>query len=366
MNDQHFMQMALDLAVKGEGFTSPNPMVGAVVVKDGRVVGSGFHEAVGGPHAEVNALSAAGKLAAGSTLYVTLEPCNHTGRTPPCTEKILSAGISRVVVAMPDPNQQVAGGGSEYLKQCGLEVISGVCEQQARKQNEAFIKYIKTAKPFVIAKCAATLDGRIATRTGDSKWVTGEAARRHVHRLRHAVDAVMVGINTVNRDDPSLTARLEDRRTNDPIRIILDTHLSIDPHARVLNQDSDVDTIVVAGPGAKQNKKTVLEKDGARVIEAPLKNRRIDLASLMQQIGAMGITSLLIEGGGRVLASAFQAGIVDKVLFFYAPKILGGDDGVPICSGPGPELMSQSLSIKDISVLRFDDDILIEGYVEKA
>lgn len=366
MNDQHFMQMALGLAVKGEGFTSPNPMVGAVVVKDDKVVGSGFHETVGGPHAEVNALSAAGKLAAGSTLYVTLEPCNHTGRTPPCTEKILSAGISRVVVAMPDPNQHVTGGGSEYLKQCGLEVISGVCEQQARKQNEAFIKYITTAKPFVIAKCAATLDGRIATRTGDSKWVTGEAARRHVHRLRHAVDAIMVGINTVNRDDPSLTTRLEDRRANDPIRIILDTHLSIEPHARVLQQDSAVDTIVVAGPGAEQNKKTVLEKAGARVIEAPLKNSRIDLASLMQQLGAMGITSLLVEGGGRVLASAFKAGVVDKVLFFYAPKILGGDDGVPICSGPGPELMSQSLSIKDISVLRFDDDILIEGYVEKA
>jgi diaminohydroxyphosphoribosylaminopyrimidine deaminase/5-amino-6-(5-phosphoribosylamino)uracil reductase len=366
MDDKHFMQMALDLAVKGEGFTSPNPMVGAVVVKNGKVVGSGFHETVGGPHAEVNAIGAAGRQAAGATLYVTLEPCNHTGRTPPCTEKILSAGISRVVVAMPDPNQHVAGGGSEYLKQHGLKVATGVCEQQARQQNEAFIKYITTAKPFVIAKCAATLDGRIATRTGDSKWVTGEAARRHVHRLRHAVDAIMVGINTVDKDDPSLTTRLEDRQAKDPIRIILDTHLSIEPHARVLQQDSAVDTILVAGQGVKQNKKTVLEKAGARVIEAPLKNSRIDLAALMQQLGAMEICSLLVEGGSRVLASAFQAGIIDKIQFFYAPKVLGGDDGIPICSGPGPELMNQSFQIKDINVQRFDDDILIEGYVEKA
>jgi len=366
MNDKRYMQMALDLAVKGEGFTSPNPMVGAVVVKDGKVVGSGFHEAVGGPHAEVNALRTAGTLAAGATLYVTLEPCNHTGRTPPCTEKILSAGISRVVVAMPDPNQNVAGGGSKYLKQHGLEVATGVCEQQACQQNEAFIKYITSGQPFVIAKCAATLDGRIATRTGDSKWVTGEAARRYVHRIRHAADAIMVGINTVQQDDPSLTTRLDGRQGKDPVRIILDTRLSIAADAKILQQASDADTILVAGPGVEQNKKTVLEMAGARVIEAPLKNRRIDLAVLMQQLGAMEISSLLVEGGSQVLASAFQAGIVDKVQFFYAPKVLGGDDGIPICSGPGPELMNQSVPIKDISVQRFGDDILIEGYVEKA
>ena len=366
MDDQHFMQMALDLAIKGEGFTSPNPMVGAAVVKDGKVVGDGFHEVCGGPHAEVNAIDAAGKLAAGATLFVTLEPCNHTGRTPPCTEKILNAGITRVVVAMPDPNGNVVGGGSEHLKQHGIEVTTGVCEAQAQKQNEVFIKYVRTGQPFVIAKCAATLDGRIATRTGDSKWVTGEAARRFVHHLRHAVDAIMVGINTVHKDDPSLTTRLEDREGKDPIRIILDTHLSIVPDARVLHQASAADTILVAGKGVGHNKKTVLEKAGVRVIEASLKNNRIDMASLLVQLGAMEISSLLIEGGSRVLASAFRAGIVDKVQFFYAPKILGGDDGVPICRGPGAELMSQSVALKDISVHRFDDDVLIEGYVEKT
>ena len=365
-DDKHFMHMALSLAIKGQGYTSPNPMVGAVVVNAGKVVGEGYHEVAGGPHAEVNAIDAAGELAAGATLFVTLEPCNHTGRTPPCTQKILDAGISRVVVAMPDPNEKVVGGGSEYLEQHGLQVTTGVCEKQVRKQNEAFIKYVTTGQPFVIAKCAATLDGRIATRTGDSKWVTGEAARRYVHRLRHTVDAIMVGINTVQKDDPSLTTRLDDREGKDPVRIILDTHLSIAPGARVLQQASGSETILVAGKGVEQNKKTALAKAGARVIEASLANNQIDLAVLMVQLGAREISSILIEGGSRVMASAFKAGIVDKVQFFYAPKILGGDDGVPICSGPGAELMSQCVALKNISVHRFDDDVLIEGYIEKA
>ena len=364
-DDQQYMQMALDLAIKGEGYTSPNPMVGAAVVKDGKIVGQGYHEMVGGPHAEVNALNAAGERAVGATLFVTLEPCNHTGRTLPCTQKILQAGIRRVVVAMSDPNENVVGGGSEYLKRHGLEVTTGVCEAQARKLNEAFIKYVTTGQPFVIAKCAATLDGRIATRTGDSKWVTGEAARRFVHRLRHAVDAIMVGINTVTVDNPSLTTRLDDRECKDPVRIILDSHLSIPPSARVLQQTSGSDTILVAGKGVERNKKSALERAGARVIEAELRNNQIDMAALMVQLGAREISSILIEGGSRVMASAFSTGIVDKVQFFYAPKILGGDDGVPICSGPGPELMNQSVAIKDIAVHRFDDDVLIEGYIEK-
>ena len=366
MNDQYFMQMALDLAIKGEGFTSPNPMVGAVVVQDCKLVGGGFHEVVGGAHAEVNAIDAAGNLASGATLYVTLEPFNHTGRTPPCTQKILDAGISRVVVAMPDPNENVAGGGLKYLKEHGLQVTTGVCEQQARKQNETFIKYITTGRPFVVAKCAATLDGRIATRTGDSKWVTGEAARRFVHRLRHAVDAILVGINTVQKDDPSLTTRLDGQKGKDPARIILDTHLSISPDARVLQQASDAETILVAGKGLAHSKKAVFEKAGVRVIEAPLKHDQIDMTALMGQLGAMEICSLLIEGGSQVMASVFRAGIVDKVQFFYAPKILGGDDGIPICSGPGAELMRESIALEDITVQRFDDDVLIEGYVEKT
>jgi diaminohydroxyphosphoribosylaminopyrimidine deaminase/5-amino-6-(5-phosphoribosylamino)uracil reductase len=364
MDDRHFMNMALDLAAKGEGFTSPNPMVGAVVVKDGRVVGRGYHKIAGGHHAEVNALDAAGDLAKGATLYVTLEPCNHTGRTPPCTCKILELGVGRVVVAMKDPNKKVTGGGVEFLKQNGVQVTTGVCEAQAKKLNEAFIKYVRSGRPFVMAKCAATLDGRIATRTGDSRWVTGEAARRFVHQLRHKVDAIMVGINTIRNDNPSLTTRLAGLQSSDPARIILDTHLSISPDTRVLQQISDAPTILVAGPAAVGDKKRALEKTGAQVIQVSLKNNLIDMNALMKQLGAMELTSLLIEGGSRVLASAFNFAVVDKVFFFYAPKILGGDDGVPICSGPGAELMNECIAVNDIAVHRFEDDVLIEGYVE--
>ena len=364
MDDRHFMKMALDLAAKGAGLTSPNPMVGAVVVKDGRIVGRGYHQIAGGPHAEVNALDDAGDLTKGATLYVTLEPCNHTGRTPPCTAKILEMGVVRVVAAMKDPNEKVTGGGAEFLEQNGVRVTTGVCREQAETLNEAFIKYIRTGRPFVIAKCAATLDGRLATRTGDSKWVTGDAARQFVHQLRHKADAIMVGINTIRMDDPSLTTRLPGLPGSDPVRVILDSHLSISPEARVLHQASAAPTILVAGPEADGTKRKVLEKANARVIEVPLKNGLIDLNPLMKQLGVMEITSLLIEGGGRVLASAFNFAIVDKVFFFYGPKILGGDDGVPICSGTGAELMSESIRIGDITVQQFGQDVLIEGYVE--
>jgi diaminohydroxyphosphoribosylaminopyrimidine deaminase/5-amino-6-(5-phosphoribosylamino)uracil reductase len=265
---------------------------------------------------------------------------------------------------MKDPNKKVTGGGSEYLERNGVQVTTGVCEAQAKKLNEAFIKYVRTGRPFVMAKCAATLDGRIATRTGDSRWVTGETARRFVHQLRHRADAIMVGINTIRNDNPSLTTRLPGRQSSDPVRIILDTHLSISLDARVLRQASAAATILVAGPVAVGNKKRALEKIGARVIEVPLKNDLIDMNALMEQLGALELTSLLIEGGSRVLASAFNGGVVDKVFFFYAPKILGGDDGVPICSGPGAELMSECLAVNDIAVRRFGDDVLIEGYVE--
>jgi diaminohydroxyphosphoribosylaminopyrimidine deaminase/5-amino-6-(5-phosphoribosylamino)uracil reductase len=363
MDDSQFMKMALDLAVKGIGYTSPNPMVGAIVVKDGRVVGNGYHQAVGGPHAEVNAIDAAGPHAEGATLYVTLEPCNHTGRTPPCTKKILEAGIQRVVIAIPDPNPAVAGGGAKFLEQQGVRITTGICQQQASRLNEAFIKFSRTRRPFVIAKCASTLDGRIASRSGDSKWVTGDKARQFVHRLRHAVDGILVGINTVRIDDPSLTTRLPDHDGKDPVRIILDTRLDISPQARLLQQTSDAETIIVAGRNPEPGKIAALKKVGGRVLNSELKNGLIDLVALMDKLGAMGLSSILIEGGSRVLSSALKSGIVDKVFFFYAPKILGGDDGIPICSGPGPDLISDSIPVNDIEVRRFGDDVMIEGYI---
>jgi diaminohydroxyphosphoribosylaminopyrimidine deaminase/5-amino-6-(5-phosphoribosylamino)uracil reductase len=362
MDDEYFMKMALDLAQKGRGYTSPNPMVGAVVVKDGKVKGKGYHQAIGLAHAEVNAIEDAGARARGATLYVNLEPCNHTGRTPPCTLKILEAGIKRVVVAMEDPNTEAAGG-AVFLKEHGIEVHIGVCEEPARKLNEAFVKYVHSKQPFVLLKCAATLDGRIATRSGDSKWVTGKKARQYVHQLRHAVDAILVGIGTIHADDPSLTTRLDSGEGLDPVRIVLDTHLSISPSARILQLDSNSDTILVTGTGVAETKKRAVEKKGVRLIELPVHNNGIEMQPLLDQLGKMGITSLLVEGGSHVIASAFSSGIVDKILFFYAPKILGGDDGIPICRGPGPELMKDCIRIKNIRVQRFDDDVMIEGYI---
>lgn len=360
------MKMALELAEQGRGWTSPNPLVGAVVVKDGKVAGEGFHQRAGGPHAEIFALEQAGEKANGATLYVTLEPCNHTGRTPACTEAILKSGISRVVAGMKDPNPQVTGGGLALLQSNGLDVSVGVCERECRRQNEIFVKYATTSLPFVILKCAATLDGRIATRTGDSKWITNSRSRQFVHELRHAVDAVMVGIGTVLKDNPRLTTRLKGRKGLDPTRIILDTRLSIPLETRLLHLSSDSDTLLVTGSSAPAKKKEVLERAGARVLAVDDHEDQIDLRALVRELGNLEITSVLIEGGSRVNGSALRTGIVDKVFMFYAPKICGGDDGVPICSGPGVDLIEQSIGLKEISIHRFEDDVMIEGYIQKA
>lgn len=362
--DIDLMNTALDLAERGAGYVSPNPMVGALVVKNDHIVGRGYHQAVGTAHAEVNAIDDAGEEnARGATLYVTLEPCNHTGRTPPCTEKILNAGIRKVVVAMRDPNPNVAGGGNDRLTAAGIAVVTGVCEARARKLNESFIKYICTKLPFVTLKCAATLDGYIATRTGDSRWVSGPESRSFVHQIRHSVDAILVGIGTVNADDPALTARREGEKGRDPIRIILDSRLSIQENAKVLRHNSDSDTIIVCGSRCPEDKKLRLSNlERVRVMETPLADGKIDLSRLMARLGGMGITSLLIEGGGHVMASAISSKIADKILLFYAPKILGGDDGVSMCCGPGPMRMADCTAVKDIAVRRFGEDIMIEGY----
>jgi diaminohydroxyphosphoribosylaminopyrimidine deaminase/5-amino-6-(5-phosphoribosylamino)uracil reductase len=339
-------------------------MVGAVVVKDGVVVGRGFHEVCGQAHAEVNAIDDAGDEAAGATIYVTLEPCNHTGKTPPCTQKILAAGIKKVVVAMDDPNPGVEGGGNNFLRSQGIDVKTGVLREESEKLNEIFTKYITTKSPFVVLKCAATLDGRIATRTGNSKWVTGPQSRAYVHELRHLLDGIMVGIDTIKADDPSLTTRREDgSKGKDPVRIILDSKLSIDENARVLKLESCSDTFVITGDQVSEDKKHIIESTGAKVLKAPMKSGRIDLGKLMPILGSHGITSLLIEGGSRVAASSLAAGIVDKINFFYAPKILGSDDGIPIARGEGPEKMDDAIQVKDMKLHIFGEDFMAEGYV---
>lgn len=364
MDDTFFMNKALALARKGAGYTSPNPMVGAVVVKNGKILGSGWHPFVGGPHAEVKAIDDAGEKANGADIYVTLEPCNHHGRTPPCTEKILKSGIKRVVMAMPDPNPDVTGGGAAYLEENGVKVDTGVCEAEALALNEAFVKFVKTGRPFVTLKCAATLDGRIATSTGDSKWVTGPEARAFVHEIRHDVDAIMVGRGTLSSDDPSLTTRREGKAGKDPARIILDTRLSISEKAKVLTQKSEASTCIITGPDVDDEKRRAVLAAGGKIMEVKqTPEGGIDLGDLMGRLGKERITSLLIEGGATVVKSALATGIVDKVIFFYAPKILGGDDGVPMVKGRGPLLMKDSIQIQKIDVKRFGNDVMIQGYI---
>lgn len=381
--DDRYMAQALKLAKKGLGNTSPNPMVGAVIVKDNRIIGKGYHAVAGGPHAEVDAIDHATEDPGGATLYVTLEPCNHTGRTPPCTRKIIEAGITKVVIAMVDPNPHVTGGGIATLQSHGIKVDCGLLEQKARRLNEAFITFVQHRRPFVIVKCAATLDGWIATRTSDSKWVTGEASREYVHQVRHTADAIMVGIGTVRADDPSLNTRLglptrlddhTDQLTDvpknqpvgrDPVRIVIDPDLSIDETARVLTISSPAETILLTDSDADPKKTKRLQKSGVTVINNLFNNRSIDFIRLMGYLGQRQITSLLIEGGGGVIGSALRAGIVDKCLFFYAPKLLGGDDGIPICRGPGPEAINDCLKLTDITTRQFGDDVLIEGYIKR-
>ena len=366
MDAQDYMEMALALAERGIGWTSPNPSVGAVVVNSGEVVGRGWHKACGGPHAEVFAIDEAGDRARGGDIYVTLEPCNHTGKTPPCTEKILKAGIKRVFIAMQDPNP-VASGGIARLQSHGVEVTCGILQERAETLNEGFIKHVRTGRPFVVAKSASTLDGRTASSTGHSQWITGEKARRHVHELRHAVDAILVGIGTVKADDPSLTCRLESGG-KDPIRIVLDTHLSIHEEARVLQLKSDSDTIIVCGKVPEESldiaqKKAKIKATGARVLEVPLADNRVDLDALMAILGKENIQSLLIEGGAGVLKSALDAKVVDKFRIYIAPKLLTGDDGFPITAGKGPLSMHEALTLSRVDVRHFDNDVMIEGYL---
>ncbi len=364
MTDHDYMHLAISLARKAKGFTSPNPCVGAVVVKDQAIVGKGYHHAAGLPHAEVEAINDAGKRAFGATIYVTLEPCNHFGKTPPCTHKIINAGIKKVVIGCKDPNPFVSGGGIAYLEKNGINVQSGILEDEAKILIEDFIWYIQNDKhPFVILKCASTLDGQIATSIGDSKWITNEKSRSYAHKIRHEVDAILIGSGTLHADNPSLTARLDNSKTKDPIRVILDTHLTIKEDAKVITQHSNAKTIIATGSNSSKEKKAVLENLGVEILEVSIQNQRLDLNELMIKLGQLKIMSLLVEGGGILAGSILKQGLVNKVLYFMAPKFLGGDDGVPVFKGRGPEHIKDAFELNNVYLKQFDEDILIQGYL---
>ncbi|MEW6259349.1 MAG: bifunctional diaminohydroxyphosphoribosylaminopyrimidine deaminase/5-amino-6-(5-phosphoribosylamino)uracil reductase RibD [Thermodesulfobacteriota bacterium] len=366
MNHEHYMQVALDLARNGLGYTSPNPMVGAIVVKDCEIVGRGWHEAYGKAHAEVNALRDAGDRARGATLYVTLEPCNHRGKTPPCTEAVLAAGISHVVMAMKDPNPHVAGGGAERLKASGVQVTEGILEAEALRLNEAFVTYVTSGRPFVTLKVAATLDGQSATRTGDAKWISSESSRRIVHRMRHASDAIVVGIDTVLKDNPQLTTRLD---PNDlpgppkhPIRIVLDTHLRIDPAATVLHHEGTGRTWIIVGEDVDPSRIRRIASENVEIIPCPIAQNRIDLQQLLKLLADRKISSLLVEGGSQVIGSFVRGKAFDKFVAFFAPKLIQGNDGMPICAGAGVDRMADCLTLCDVHAEMIEQDVMITGY----
>jgi diaminohydroxyphosphoribosylaminopyrimidine deaminase/5-amino-6-(5-phosphoribosylamino)uracil reductase len=359
------MKKALDLARKGKGFTNPNPMVGAVIVKNNEIIGEGYHEAIGGPHGEINALNNARASVIGGTLYVTLEPCSHYGKTPPCAPEIVRRGIKKVVVAMLDPNPMVSGNGIKHLRDHGVEVIVGTLEDEARKLNEIFIKYILTKLPFCILKSAMTLDGKIATESGDSKWVTSAQSRAHVHELRHSLMAIMVGVNTVIMDNPSLTTRLSGQVGRNPIRIIIDSSGRIPLEAKVLLKDGKTQPIIATTDQMDQSKEDELVRMGVCVLRTPQKNRRVDLENLMIQLGERGIDSVLIEGGSELSYSCLMEGVVDKVMTYIAPKILGGKNAKTPVGGIGLSKMSDAMPLYGIKVTSLDEDILVEGYINK-
>lgn len=359
------MRQALSLAEKARGFTSPNPMVGALLVKGSKIIARDFHKKPGAPHAEALVIDKAGKHARGSVLYVNLEPCCHTDKkTPPCTKAIIKSGIKKVVVSMRDPNPRVSGKGIKELRDAGIHVTEGILERDAQCLNEAYIKYITTKMPLVILKIAMSLDGKIAAPDGESKWITGEKAREHVRRLRSSVDAVLTGIGTVRADNPKLTARIKNRK--DPVRIIIDPNLEISPDAEVVKIPPH--TIIVtqrfnaSANSEREGRKNLLKGKGIEFIE--YEGEKADLKWLMQKLGEKEISSVLIEAGSSLNSSALEHGIVDKVMFYIAPKIIGGKESYPAVGGKSFKRLSDAYRLNDIKIKRISEDILIEGYIK--
>jgi diaminohydroxyphosphoribosylaminopyrimidine deaminase/5-amino-6-(5-phosphoribosylamino)uracil reductase len=360
--DRQFMRKALLLAGKVSGLTSPDPCVGAVIVKNNKIISCGYHDKFTAPHAEYFAIKKACKRARGANLYSNLQPCCHFGNNPPCTDLIIRSGIKRVAAAMKDPNPLVNGRGFKALKKAGIAVDVGLLEKEAKRLNEFFIKHITTGFPFVILKLAQTLDGKIATKTGDSRWISNEKSREYVHKIRSGVDAIMAGIGTILKDDPFLSARKGKRVIKEPYKIIIDPLAQIPLSAKVLKDTSKA--IIVATKKAPLKKIGALKKLGVRVLLPATKEGKINLKYVFAAIGSENITSILIEGGGNTAADAIEQKVVDKVLFFIAPKIIGGKDAITPVEGHGIKDMKKAVRLKEVGFTRFDDDIMVEGYIK--
>lgn len=361
--DEKFMKMAIELAKKGKGKVNPNPLVGAVIVKNGEIIGQGYHSKYGGNHAEIEAINNATDDVKGATIYVTLEPCFHYGKTPPCVDKLISSGISKVVIGHLDPNPLVSGKSIEKLKSLGIEVKVGVLEEECLKLNEVFIKYIKTKLPFVVLKSGVSLDGKIATKTGESKWITGAASRAKVNELRNELRGIMVGVNTVIIDDPTLNCNIHGGRN--PIRIILDSNLRIPLDSKILKTAYKYETIIATTKNIDLNKKALVEELKAKVITIDSINNKVDLNKLMIKLGEMKIDSILLEGGGEVNYSALEAGIIDKLMLFMAPVIIGGKESKTFVEGKGIDLLTNSFKASNLKIEYLGEDILITSYIRR-
>ncbi|OXM16703.1 bifunctional diaminohydroxyphosphoribosylaminopyrimidine deaminase/5-amino-6-(5-phosphoribosylamino)uracil reductase RibD [Paenibacillus herberti] len=358
IDDRYYMELALQMAAKTSGQTSINPVVGCVVVKDGRIVGIGAHLKRGEGHAEVHALQMAGEEARGATVYVTLEPCSHFGRTPPCSDRIIETGAARVVVAAQDSNPLVAGSGVAKLRAAGIEVVTGVLEEQSNRLNEAFVKFISTRLPYVTLKTASTLDGRIASKTGDSRWITGPQAREAVHALRHRHMGIMVGIGTVLADDPSLTTRLPVQGLH-PLRIVVDSSLRL-PLGSKLVQNREAPTLVLTAAAADTGREAALREAGVDVLRCG-SGSRVDLAQAMRLLGEREIGSILLEGGGQLNGSMLEAGLVDRIRLFMAPKIIGGAEAPSSFQFDGFSRMAEAIELEDMELEHYGRDICISG-----
>jgi len=357
---EKYMAFAIRLALKAKGQTSPNPMVGAVLVKGNRIVGVGYHHQAGQPHAEVLALESAGGKAKGATLYVTLEPCVHYGRTPPCVDKIIASGIKKVYIGMLDPNPLNNGKGVATLQANKIEVKVGFLEGQLIKMNEAFIKYIRRGLPFVTVKVAQSLDGKIATETGDSKWITSDLSRNLAHRMRKDYDAIMVGVNTIIRDNPRLEAWFSKRQ---PVVVVVDSQLSTPRDAAIFERGASVILATLpVKPGQETENQRILSTK-AKILQTKEKSGQVNLRDVMKKLAQLGIINILVEGGGTLIGSLFDEGLVDKVKFFISPKIIGGKLAISSVMGKGVKRIDRAIRIKDVTLKRIKEDILIEGYV---
>lgn len=362
MNDPAYMKLALSLAEKGCGWTSPNPLVGAVIVKEGRIIGQGFHEKYGEAHAERNALSSCTESPEGATIYVTLEPCCHHGKQPPCTDAILEAGISRVVIGSGDPNPLVAGKGAAILREHGITVTEHILEEECTALNQIFFHFIRNQTPYVAMKYAMTMDGKIAARTGASKWITGEAARNHVQAQRHKYRGIMAGLGTVLADDPLLTCRMENGRN--PIRIICDTRLRTPLTSRIVKTAAQVPTIL-ASCCDDPKKQAPYQEKGITVLTVPEKDGHVNLRELMKKLGKMNIDSILLEGGAQLNWSALESGIVQRILAYLSPKLFGGSTSKSPVGGEGVSFPKEAILLENSRIIPLGEDFLIESEVKK-